>query len=169
LKAQCIFWSFIVVGLAADLCSKKMIFDWLGHRPSREVSIIDGFLRFVMALNDGAAFGMFAGRPYLLVMVSILALLVILVIFLSSGKQHTLVHIALALFAAGICGNLWDRIFNDGQVRDFIDVYINISGREYRWPTFNLADTMLCIGIGLLFICAFSTGKFVQTPAQPRK
>ncbi|NOG84419.1 MAG: hypothetical protein HND49_11560 [Planctomycetes bacterium] len=47
---------------------------------------------------------------------------------------------------SGAIGNLWDRIFYH-HVRDFIDVHI---GRLYHWPTFNLADSFICIGVGLL-------------------
>jgi signal peptidase II len=62
-----------------------------------------------------------------------------------------LVHVALGLFAAGVCGNLYDRIFNDGLVRDFIDVYY----RQHHWPAFNVADSMLCIAVGLGIISCF--------------
>ena len=55
-----------------------------------------------------------------------------------------MVQVALGLFAAGVSGNLWDRIFNGGQVRDFIDV-VYWPGRH--WHTFNVADAMLCIAV----------------------
>ncbi len=94
------------------------------------------------------------------------ALVVIFAIFLFSGSQGKLVHIALGLFAAGVCGNLWDRVFNDGRVRDFIDV-VYWPGRH--WPAFNVADTMLCIGVGLLVISTFFTGRPLQKHAQQHK
>ncbi len=166
LKAHLIFWPLMVAGFAMDLWSKRVVFDWLEQLQSNSVSIIDGFLQLVLAQNDGAAFGLFAGRPYLLAAVSVIALTVILVIFLFSGTQHTLVHIALALFAAGVCGNLYDRIFNDGLVRDFIDVTV-WPGRH--WPAFNIADTLLCIGVGLLILSTFFTGKPPQTHGRQHK
>lgn len=98
-----------------------------------------------MATNNGAAFGLFAGHPYWLIVVSVVALVVILVCFLFGGAKQRLVNVALGLFAAGICGNLYDRIFNDGLVRDFIDVYY----RQHHWPAFNVADSLLCIAVGL--------------------
>ena len=148
-SAHLIFWPLVVIGIALDLWSKRVVFDWLEHRGS--ISIIDGFLRLVMATNDGAAFGLFAGHPYWLVVVSVIALVVIFAVFLFGGAKQRLVHIALGLFVAGVCGNLYDRIFNDGLVRDFIDVYY----RQHHWPAFNVADSMLCIAVGLGVISCF--------------
>jgi len=155
LAAQLTFWLLTAAGLALDLWSKRIVFSWLAQKPGNSVSIIDGFLRLVIALNDGGAFGMFSGRPYLLAAVSVGALVVIAVVFFLSAGQHRLVHIALALFTAGVCGNLWDRVFNHGQVRDFVDVYY----RSYHWPAFNVADILLCIGVGLLIISSFRVTK----------
>jgi len=151
-----IFWPLMVGGLVLDLWSKKAVFDWL--EPHETYPVIDGFLRLIIAVNNGAAFNLFAGKPFFLAIVSIIAIMGILVVFLFSGGMHKLIHIALGLFAAGVCGNLYDRLFNDGSVRDFIDVYRG----GYHWPTFNVADSLLCIGVGLLIISTF----FIEKPAQ---
>ncbi|MGA1979688.1 MAG: signal peptidase II [Sedimentisphaerales bacterium] len=140
-SAHLIFWPLTVFGIAMDLWSKKAVFDWLEHHGS--ISIIDGLLRFVRASNNGAAFGLFSGHPFWLIVVSCIALAVIFACFLFGGTKQRLVHVALGLFAAGVCGNLYDRIFNDGLVRDFIDVYY----RQHHWPAFNVADSMLCIAV----------------------
>ena len=155
LSANLIFWLLLVAGLSLDLWSKKAVFDWLGEGRG-SFSIIEGFLRLVMAVNDGAAFGLFAGHPYWLVAASILALIVVFTVFLLGGAKQRLVNVSLGLFAAGICGNLYDRLFNDGLVRDFIDVTI-WQGRH--WPAFNIADSMLCIAVGLVFISCFTAPK----------
>ena len=165
LAAQLIFWPLIMAGLALDLWSKKAVFDWLGQKPGHSVSIIDGFLQFIRAKNAGAAFGIATGQTQLLAAVSVVALVVILVVFLLSGTEKKLVHIALGLFAAGVCGNLYDRIFYDGFVRDFIDIAY-WPGKH--WPAFNIADSMLCIAVGLLIISA-STGKSSRKRAQQHK
>ena len=164
-KAHLIFWSLAIGGLLLDLWSKKAAFAWLGQRPSQNVSIIDGFLRFIIALNDGAAFSSFAGKPYILMAISCVALVVVIGVFLFSGTQHRLIHIALGLFTGGICGNLYDRIFNDGLVRDFIDVYIG----NWHWPTFNVADILLCVGVGVMFISILITEKSAQKHARQQK
>jgi signal peptidase II len=154
LPAHLIFWPSVVLGTALDLWSKRAVFNWLEHRSS--ISIIDGFLQLVRALNDGAAFGLFSGHPHRLIIVSIVALVVIFAVFLFGGTKQRLVHAVLGLFAAGVCGNLYDRIFNDGLVRDFIDVTI-WHGRH--WPAFNVADSLLCIAVGLGVISCFRSPK----------
>ncbi len=147
LRAHLIFWPIVVVGFALDLASKRAVFDRL-EQPYGSVSVIDGFLRLVRAENPGAAFGIAAGQHFLLAAVSVVAMIVIFGVFLFGRTKGKLMHISLGLFAAGVCGNLYDRIFNDGMVRDFIDVYYN----RYHWPAFNLADSMLCVGVGLMII-----------------
>lgn len=164
-KAHLIFWSLAIGGLLLDLWSKKAAFDWLGREQTHSVSIIDGFLRFIIALNDGAAFSTFSGKAYLLTAISVVALLVVFGVFLFSGTQYRSIHIALGLFTGGICGNLFDRIFNDGLVRDFIDVYY----RDKHWPTFNVADSLLCIGVVLLIVSTFLSETSSQKHARQRK
>jgi len=162
-KAHLIFWSLTIGGLALDLWSKKVVFDWLA--PQERFSVLDGFLQLVPALNNGAAFGWFAGRAYFLAAVSIGAVVAIFAVFLFSGSRQRLVHIALGLFAAGVCGNLYDRIFNGGAVRDFIDVYY----RSFHWHTFNIADSLLCLGVGALILSTFLTEKPARRHDRQRK
>ena len=164
LKAHLVFWFIAVTGLAVDLWTKKAVFEWLKQRGS--FPIVNGFLQLVLAENDGAAFGIAAGRHQLLAAASIAALIAIFAFFLFSGSRGKLVHVVLGLFAAGVCGNLWDRVFNDGRVRDFIDV-VYWPGRH--WPAFNVADTLLCIGVGLFVILPFFTGRPLQKHAQQHK
>jgi signal peptidase II len=165
LKAHLIFWSLATGGLLLDLWSKKAVFEWLNQQQSHSISIIDGFMQFIIALNDGAAFSIFAGKAYILTTISVVALLVVFGVFLFSGTRHRLIHIALGLFTGGICGNLHDRIFNDGLVRDFVDVYIG----NKHWPTFNVADSLLCVGVGLLIISTLLTEQSSQKHAQRQK
>ena len=168
LAAHLLFWPLMAVGLILDLWSKRAVFDWLrqSQRAEDGISIIDGFLRLVVAENAGAAFGIVPGQRYLLVAVSIIALIVLFVVFLLSGTEQKLVHVALGLFAAGVCGNLYDRIFNNGLVRDFIDI-VYWPGRH--WPAFNIADSMLCIAVGLIIISGFFTGKSSRKRARQHK
>lgn len=166
LTAQLIFWPLTAAGIVLDLWSKKVVFDWLQRQQAHSVSIIDGFLQLVEAENAGAAFGIAAGQYHLLVAVSVVALIVIFAVFLFSGTERKSVHVALGLFAAGVCGNLCDRIFNNGLVRDFIDV-VYWPGRH--WPAFNVADSMLCVGVGLLLISTFFTGKSSRKRARQHK
>jgi signal peptidase II len=165
-KAHVIFWTLLLLGLALDLWTKRAVFAWLEHKPEQGAEILDGILSFRLALNDGAAFGIATGRYSFLVGVSVLALIVILGVFLFGRARQRSVQVALGLFAAGVSGNLWDRLFNQGRVRDFIDV-VYWPGRH--WHTFNVADAMLCVAVGLLILATLLTDSSCQTRAQPRK
>jgi signal peptidase II len=160
-----LFTFYFLLLLVLDLWSKRAVFDWLRQQQSHSVSIIGGFLQLVMAENAGAAFGIATGRRYLLVAVSVVALIAIFTVFFLSGTERKSVYISLGLFAAGVCGNLYDRIFNNGLVRDFIDV-VYWPGRH--WPAFNIADSMLCVGVGLLVVSTF-TGKSSRRYARQHK
>ncbi len=161
-----IFWPIAVLGLALDLWSKHAVFAAVEARGGSDIKVIDGFFSLTRALNDGAAFGIFAGKPVFLILVAAAAFAVILgVFFFGSGRQR-LVHVSLGMFAAGVCGNLWDRAFNDGLVRDFIDI---IYWPGHHWHTFNVADVLLCVGVGLLVIGTMFTGSSYQTHGQPQK
>ena len=164
--AHTIFWPIAILGLLFDLWTKQAVFAALQDTPDQRLSIIDGLLTFQMALNDGAAFGIASGKQVLLVGVSAIALVVILGVFLFGAARQRLVQVALGLFTAGVCGNLWDRLFNEGRVRDFIDV-VYWPGKH--WHTFNVADAMLCIAVGLLVVTTLLTDSSCQKHDPPQK
>jgi len=156
LRAHLIFWLIAGGGVALDLWSKKAVFEWLEGQPDLSVSIVEGFLRLVMVLNDGGAFGIASGQRFTLIAASAVMLIAVLVYFvLYGGNERRLMHVVLGLFAAGIYGNLHDRLFNEGLVRDFIDV-VYWQGRH--WPAFNVADSLLCIAVGLVVISLITGG-----------
>ncbi|MFH1370841.1 MAG: signal peptidase II [Planctomycetota bacterium] len=165
-SSHLLFWPIFIAGVALDLWSKSAVFNWLADSNQHGFIVIKGFLNLQLAQNRGAAFGIAAGQRTLLVAVSVAALVVVFAVFLFAGTQRKIVHVALALFAAGVCGNLYDRLFNNGLVRDFIDV-VYWPGRH--WPAFNVADSLLCIAVGLLLLSSFSTHSSCQKPAQPQK
>ena len=162
--AHLIFWPIAILGLVFDLWTKHAVFAVLRLGESR--SIIGSVLSWSPALNDGAAFGIAHGRQVLLVGVSAVALVVIVGVFLFGAARQRLVQVALGLFTAGVCGNLWDRMFNEGQVRDFIDV---VYWPSKHWHTFNVADAMLCIAVGLLVVTTLFTDSSCQTHDPPQK
>lgn len=147
-KSHAVFWSLAVSVCALDLWSKYAIFRHLD--PNAVMDLIPGCLRFALALNDGAAFSIFRGKTTQLVVVSAVALVVVLGMFIFGRGHSKLMTVSLGLFAGGITGNLYDRFFNGGLVRDFIDAYFG----SHHWPTFNVADSVLCIAVGLMMISA---------------
>ena len=149
-KAHLLYWPIVIVGIVADLWSKHAVFAWLGEKGGygSDYSVIDGFFRLVMRENSGAAFSIARGQTVMLVSVSVIAFIVVLGLFFFGRIHGKVMHVGLALFTAGIVGNLYDRVFNDGYVRDFLDVYY----KDHHWPAFNIADSMLCVAVGLLVI-----------------
>lgn len=152
-KKFLLFWPAAMGGAALDLWSKWAVFRWLGTAEGYRYSIIDGFLQFVLRENEGAAFSLFQGWTAFLIIISAAALIFVTALFFCAKFTSKLVLFSMGFITAGIIGNLYDRLFNEGRVRDFIDVYIG----PYHWPTFNAADSMLCIGVGLLIISNFTS------------
>jgi len=128
--------------------------------------MIDGFFRFVHWENTGAAWSMFTGRNYVLAIIGVIALLVL---FRSRHHfdAHTVIgQVALGLIFGGIIGNLIDRVFV-GHVTDFIYFYVQRRGdREIGFPAFNIADSAICIGVGLIFILSWKNDKAAAQPPQ---
>jgi len=151
-----VFWSVAVGGLGLDLWSKAAVFSWLQRRHPTGFDLVNGLVRLVAVQNAGAAFGIASGRRVLLIAVSAVAVAAVVVIFLFRSRARILLQAALGLFFAGVCGNLYDRLFNGGFVRDFIDV-VYWPGRH--WPAFNVADSMLCAAVGLLVIEGLRDGR----------
>ena len=162
--AWLIYGGLAIGGVVLDLWSKKAVFDWLGSPESGNVyTVIPDFFQIVSRLNAGAAFSIFQGQRLVLAGISSLALLVMLYLFLTGRFQRRIFQIAAGCITAGIVGNLYDRLFNDGLVRDFLDVYV----KSYHWPTFNVADSLLCIGVGLILLANFTPGEDHKT--EPRQ
>jgi signal peptidase II len=112
--------------------------------------VIPGFFNLVYVRNEGAAWGLFGGQMLLLVLVS-LAVLVLLAIYHRKLLNPTWDHrIALGLMVGGICGNLIDRV-RLGWVTDFLDFHIG----SWHWPSFNVADSAICIAAGIYLISSF--------------
>ena len=115
-------------------------------------SIIPGVFDLTHTRNTGVAFGLFANSnsswvPYVLTLISATALIAILVYSLRHPVANWKLQLGLMLVLGGAAGNLYDRI-NYGYVIDFLDVFYE----TYHWPTFNVADSSITLGIGLLLL-----------------
>jgi signal peptidase II len=110
-------------------------------------TVIPGFFNLVYVRNEGAAWGMFGGQMPILIILSIVVL-ILLAVYHRKVLNPTFDHrIALGLMVGGICGNLIDRI-RVGYVTDFLDFYVG----PYHWPSFNVADSAICIAVGLYML-----------------
>src|SRR5688572_24167899 len=151
-------WRIAVLALAifvVDQITKLIVLRTLEFHDERV--IIDGFFKFVHWGNTGAAWSMFRGNNAVLALTALAALIIL---FLS--RHHFDVHtlggqMALGLIFGGILGNLLDRI-RVGHVIDFLRFYIiRRNGEEAGFPAFNIADSAICVGVGLLFILSFQS------------
>lgn len=120
-------------------------------------NVIPGFFDIIHVRNTGAAFGMLQGIPeplrtYFFLGITIIAFIAILVVFLKIRERSLLLKVVFSLIIAGALGNLTDR-FMFGEVVDFLSLYIG----RFRWPTFNLADTYISLGMVGLLIHIFLT------------
>lgn len=118
--------------------------------PGDSVAIIDGFFNIGYVRNSGAAWGMLAGFGTWLIVLSVV-MLIVLVAFRKHFITDTLPHrIATGLMVAGIVGNLIDRV-RLGYVVDFLHFY----WRQHSFPSFNVADSAICVGVGIYMISQF--------------
>ena len=157
-------WRVAILGLSifvADQVTKLLVLKYLGFHEER--IIVDGFFKFVHWGNTGAAWSMFRGNNAILAATA-LAALVILYLTRHHFDVHTLGgQLSLGLIFGGILGNLLDRI-RVGHVVDFLRFYvIRRNGEEAGFPAFNIADSAICIGVGLLFILSFQ-GDAARSP-----
>lgn len=123
-----------------------------------DVTVIPNFLNFIYAQNTGVAFSQFdnggeTGR-WILSSIAGLAAVFVLYYFWRTPKGNDRLLGACALLLAGITGNLTDRV-RLGYVIDFIDVQFG----NWHYPTFNVADSAICIGAGLLILDLFFSRK----------
>ena len=114
--------------------------------------VIPGFFDIVRSQNRGVAFGLLNDsasrwRTTLLIVASLVAVVVVSVMLWNARKLDRLSRWGLALILGGAAGNVFDRIVW-GRVTDFLLFYI----RDYQWPTFNMADSAIVVGSGLLML-----------------
>ena len=114
-------------------------------------TVIDGFWNWRLSMNPGSAFGLFSSQSGARVFLSLVGIAAVVGMFMMVRKARTdqkILHWALALVAGGAIGNLIDRMFL-GQVTDFIRWHWRTAA---EWPVFNIADVVLVVGVGLMFI-----------------
>jgi signal peptidase II len=114
------------------------------------VSVIDGVWEWRLSMNPGSAFGLFSsqtGARIGLSIVGVVAVFGMLWMLRKARPEQKILHWALALVTGGAIGNLVDRIYF-GVVTDFILWRY----QTHEWPVFNVADVVLVVGVGLMFI-----------------
>ena len=118
------------------------------------IPVIRGFFYLVHQGNTGAAWSMFTGRSVLLAVLAAGTLLAIFYWRRALGLQDRVTQVCFGLLCGGIVGNLTDRLVH-GYVVDFIDLHFG----DYIYPTFNVADSGICVGVVLFLIQSLRTPK----------
>jgi signal peptidase II len=149
-----------VLVITLDRFTKSTIAHRLSLHDS--IQVIPGFFRIIHTENRGAAFGLFADSPSewkvaLLILFSLVALLIVSALLWKNSHTLTTTGIGLSLILGGAIGNLWDRMIS-GHVVDFLLFYVG----QYQWPAFNVADSAIVIGAGLLVFEIL----FTKSPSQ---
>lgn len=132
----------IAVVFALDQLTKWIIIEAIGpDSERRSITIIPGVLEFVFVRNTGSAFGFFQGGSDILKIAALVAVGILLIYYFRAASRDWVMSLALGLQLGGALGNIVDR-FRFGYVVDFIDFP--------RFPTFNVADSAITVGVVLL-------------------
>jgi signal peptidase II len=162
-----IFAAIVLVGAAADLITKQWVFGWRGLPNEKPVWwLVEDLLGIETAVNIGAVFGIGAGKGTLFATLSVLAGVAVVVwLFWFGAARSRWMCVSLALVGGGIIGNLYDRLglwWTEGMpvewksgVRDWI---LMQAGDAYKWPNYNIADSLLVVGAAMLVWHSFFPG-----------
>jgi signal peptidase II len=145
-----------ITGLVLDQATKLLIVQQLIY--GEKIAVIEGFFYLTHVRNPGAAFGLFATAPaqwrvFFFVGISFVALGIIVSFFRKLAPGDRLPALALGMISGGAVGNLIDRIFR-GEVVDFLHFRL---WQGYSWPDFNVADSLIVVGVALLVLELLAT------------
>jgi signal peptidase II len=156
LKAA-ILLPILLVGVALDQLTKLLVVQ---HLPlGAQVPVIKGFFNLVHIHNRGAAFGLLSNlSPHFawlfFIATTTLVLLVVGVLWWRLPDRDWPAALGYSFIITGALGNLIDRV-RLGEVIDFLDFYLG----RHHWPAFNVADSLVCLGAGVLIWVVLTEGK----------
>jgi signal peptidase II len=144
--------AIVLTAVVADQVTKHVVASNL--RLGESVHVVSLFsIRHVQ--NSGIAFGLFSNATAAVIVVTAIAVAWMLVYFARSGARHPVLPVALGLIIGGSVSNLADRV-RLGFVTDFLDFR--------HWPAFNLADTFIVIGVGILLAALLLAEREPRSP-----
>lgn len=144
-----IIYLFIVSFLVmVDQYSKSLVVSYINEH--QKIVIIKDFFNLTYVKNIGAGFSIMEGQRLILISITVVAIIGFTSYLLKTDKKKILLRIAILLIISGAIGNLIDRV-SLHYVVDFLDFYIF----GYDFPVFNVADSLLCIGVGLMLLDMF--------------
>jgi signal peptidase II len=149
-----------VVLYVADQVTKALVVANL--EVGERVSVIGDVVQLWHVRNTGAAFSLFEGMTWLFIPVHVLAVIMVIYFHRQFRDRGPWIHVVLGAIMAGGLGNLTDRV-RLGSVVDFVSVGIG----DLRWPTFNVADPSLVIGILILVAYLTFADPRSREPTEP--
>jgi signal peptidase II len=154
--------------LVLDQVTKGLVLRYLGYEVdyAREKVIVPGLFRLVHWENTGAAWSWFRGNNRVLALVAVVALVVLFFSRHHFNSRSLTGQVALGLIFGGIMGNLIDRI-RLGHVVDFLYFSLQFGGKEHGFPAFNVADSAICVGVGLIFLTTWNADHPHQSAEAP--
>ena len=120
-----------------------------------KVQVIPNFFDLVHVYNKGAAWGMLSEHTFILGLISAAVFSWLLWKFHDFTEGWPERGVAITLLLGGVVGNLIDRFFRSEGVVDFVSVYVRVDNTVHEWPAFNVADSAICIGVGLFVLSSF--------------
>jgi signal peptidase II len=140
-----------------DQVTKLVVLRFLGLE--QEHDMVPGFFKFVHWGNTGAAWSLFRHNNHILAGISAVAMIALWIFRRHFEADRPAGQAALGLLFGGIAGNLTDRVLPTRQhVIDFLRFYlVPREGGEMGFPAFNVADTAICIGVGLLLLLSWQS------------
>jgi signal peptidase II len=150
LRAYRALWLIAFLTLLLDQASKLLVVARIPFNPlhahglGHDIEVIRGFFYIIHVGNTGAAWSMFAGRSVMLACLAAATLVAIYFWRHSLGLRDRISQVSFGLLCGGIVGNLIDRLLHK-HVIDFIDLHFG----SYIYPTFNVADSGICVGVFL--------------------
>ncbi|MBI5155599.1 signal peptidase II [Candidatus Poribacteria bacterium] len=138
---------FLLIDQATKILAQTHLKPESAYGPQPTIPIIPGLFQLRYAENTGAAFSMLTGNTVLLTFISVGAAVVMTYWWTRLPAREMWGRLGLALIVSGAVGNLFDRALR-GYVVDFFDAY----WRTHHFPVFNVADSIICTGVGLLVL-----------------
>lgn len=151
-KPNGLIWLIVAaIAFVIDIISKLAIHYTFNLYDSIQIL---PFFSITYVRNIGAAFSMFEGQRWALAVIALLVSAFILYTLYKNNRDKKLENSALALILGGALGNLFDRLYH-GYVIDFLDVNFG----NWHYPTFNIADCSICVGVALYVLSGLLTKK----------
>lgn len=150
-----LFTIITLIGLAVDQLTK--IYIDRSMKLFDSIMVVDNFFHITYLRNRGAAFSFLSDASWRLpffIAITVVASIAIIVAFYKLRDDQKLAQISMAMIFSGAIGNLIDRV-RMGEVIDFLDVH----WYRHHWPAFNVADSLICVGVTLLAIDMFLEDK----------